>query len=236
MRSWSKNIQFVLMGLLLLCCTHCGKRFEDLSESRDAETVGAFWARLEPLNQHIYKHEGWLTLSLRDNQFWARIKVFSKKSKALHLQFLHVHGECPTMKDDYNHDGYLDFKEAHSKSGDILIPFDSNLNSQFKGMNEFPRMGSHDYYYYTESSNYERMVNDLRENDSDFFDLMTKLKTNEKLNLPQRVVIIYGIEDLIQVPSTVSGFLGYPISWTLPVACGKIQPGASDIFMSYDEN
>jgi hypothetical protein len=235
MRDWSKSIHHILMGLICLCCMNCGKRIDQVSETRDAEMIGAFWSRLQPLNQHVMKHEGWLTLTLRDNQFWARIKVFSKKTKVSHFQFLHVYGECPTMQDDLNHDGFLDFQEAYRKIGDILIPFDSNLNSQLKGMNEFPRMGFHNYYYYTESSNFERMISDLRGDDFDSYDLMTKLKTNEKFNLSERVVMIYGIEDEIQLPTTVSGFLGYPISWTLPIACGKIQPGASDIFMSYDE-
>ncbi len=135
------------------------------------------------------------------------------------------------MTDDTNHDGYLDFVEASQVVGPILLPLDSNLNSQMFGLNEFPIMKSkNDFYYYSEACNSQRMILDLRRHDSYETDMISKLGSRENLNLHKRIVMIYGVDLDRALPSTVQSFDGYPSQASLPIACGEIMIGESDGF------
>jgi hypothetical protein len=135
------------------------------------------------------------------------------------------------MKDDLNHDGYLDFMESYRVAGPILIPLDSNLNSQMKGLNEFPIIkGSSAFYYYSEASNMSRMMEDLRRKDTYTMDMMTKLNGKEDLRIGRRIIIIYGTSDERSLPASVLSFEGYPSQATIPIACGEVHDGYSDAF------
>ena len=215
---------------LLLPLFSCGKGYEINEERQEEIAESQYHAQLKPLNTRMGIHQGWVEISVSDNQFWARIKFKGRMSKNGHPQHIHLTHRCPTSADDLNRDGILDFKEALVASGPILLPLDGNLNSQVKGMSDFPKMRRKESsYYYSEASNVDRMMNDLRGRDV-IQDNIVKLKSDEELALQKRVVIIYGIDQDISLPVSVSSQHGYSPQHSLPVACGKIQDGPSEEF------
>jgi hypothetical protein len=230
-KSWwaLKKMQMILLCVLTLCS--CGKGYVENENTEQEVAAGHYWANLKSLNTRLGHFSGWVSLSVSDNQFWARIKVVGPNTKAMHSQYLHVNGRCPQMRDDLNHDGYLDFMESYRVAGPILLPFDSNLNSQMKGLNEFPiTRGSSAFYYYSEACNMSRMIEDLRRKDTYTRDMMTKLKNHEDLRFNRRVIIIYGTNDERKLPPSVRSFEGYPSQATIPIACGEVHDGYSDAF------
>ena len=209
----------------------CGKGYKEKEYLQYEVASGRFKATLKSLNTQVGVFHGWVSLSIEDYQFWARVKVLGPNTKDMHAQYIHLKGTCPLMTDDTNHDGYLDFMEAYKVAGPILLPLDSNLNSQMFGLNEFPTMRSkNDFYYYSEACNAERMIMDLRRHDYYETDMISKLGSRDKLNLQKRIIMIYGVAQDRVLPSTVSSFDGYPSQVSLPIACGEIMIGESDGF------
>ena len=137
-------------------------------------------------------------------------------------QYIHTGSRCPSIKDDRNGDGYLDFIEAHDVVGDILIPLDSVLESQLRGMNLFPKIKRNNGYYYSEATNFTRMMEDLRRVDTFSDDRIRKLHRNEELDLTTRVVMVYGVSDERNLPETIESYEGYSPQASLPVACSEI--------------
>jgi hypothetical protein len=222
-----KRLFFLCLVLLL----SCGKGYKEKEYIQYEVASGRFKATLKSLNPSVGVFHGWVSLSIEDYQFWARIKVMGPNSKDMHAQYIHTSGTCPLMRDDTNHDGYLDFIEASKVVGPILVPLDSNLNSQMFGLNEFPIMrNKNDFYYYSEACNAQRMMLDLRREDYYETDMISKLSSGEDLNLEKRIVMIYGVPLERALPSTVRSFDGYPSQASLPIACGEIMIGESDGF------
>lgn len=225
--SWTAA--FLHMSLLLIfTLAGCGKGFKEQEDEQQEASPGRFEARLNPLNQKLARYRGWASVTISDNQFWARVKLEGPASDATHAQYIHLRGRCPHMGDDLNRDGILDFMEVYAVSGPILLPLDGNLNSQQKGLHEFPRMKRQGYYY-SEACNSQRLMDDLKAPDVILRDMMTKLD-DDNLDLDRRVLIIYGVSERIKLPATVRSFDGYPVHASVPVACGEIQEGSSDYF------
>lgn len=218
-------IHFLWGGFLFSCLLSCGKGFKDEDIRQDEVWQGQYQTVFKPLNQRFGRANGWSRISIYENQIWARIKFNGKKIAGMHAQYIHVQDRCPDMTDDSNRDGYLDFIEAYHVSGPILLPLDSNLNSQMKGLFEFPIMKRLPSYYYSEASNYSRMMEDLRREDTVIDDMMVKLHRGEDLSLERRAILIYGVDEDVILPPTVRSFTGYPPQRTLPIACGEIQAG-----------
>lgn len=215
------NIQMSLLCLLMLFS--CGSGFGDVEVRQEEVIEGWYTAVLNPLNSKVGIFSGRVDLSMSDNQFWVRVNLKGPQTNEMHPQFLHTNSSCPTMKDDLNRDGYLDFIESYRVAGPILMPLDSNLNSQMKGLHEFPHMRKNSsYYYYSEACNSDYMLSDLKRKDEYKEDLMTKLRPSEKLNLKKRVVLIYGASSDRYLPDTVGTFDGYPNHSSVPIACGEI--------------
>lgn len=226
--SWVKWLRHVVL-LQLFILAACGKGFEE-EEQQEENYTGRFQGRLTSLNQKFGAYRGNVAITIEDNQFWARVKVEGPKNETMHAQYIHVGSRCPDMGDDLNRDGYLDFMEAYRVAGPVLIPLDSNLNSQQKGLNDFPRMKRHSFYYYSEACNTQFMMEDLRREDVIIDDMITKLKRKEELDLESRVLMIYGVSEDRTLPSTMRSYDGYPRQHTLPVACGKLSEGYSHAF------
>jgi hypothetical protein len=214
--------KFILSGFLLANFYSCGKGFSDDNKLQEEIWQGQYGTQFKPLNQKLGTSSGWAKISIYENQIWARVKFHGNKTKDMHAQYIHLNGRCPTMKDDKNGDGYLDFMEVYDVAGPIILPLDSNLNSQLKGIFEFPFMKRRPFYYYSEASNYGRTMRDLRSEDVVVDDMMTKLH-GEDLDLHRRVILIYGVDIDVFLPNTVRTFTGYPSQATLPVACGELE-------------
>lgn len=226
--SW-RQLPFSLLGLsFFILLAGCGKGFEEQEEPQEEEYVGHYRAVFKPLNQRFGRMSGWAAITITDNQFWARVRVGGRKTTTMHAQFIHSRGRCPGMTDDLNGDGYLDFLEAYRIAGPILVPLDANLNSQLKGMHEFPLMKRKSHYFYSEAASYDRMMEDLRGEDYLSDDMISKLSEDE-LELERRVVMIYGINEDNSLPSTVRSYTGYPAQYALPIACGELQAGDGEV-------
>lgn len=232
-RSWPTALNNLIFASLLGTLLSCGKGFEDdsLKVFRQEEIANInVQATLSPLNKRFGTYTGYVGLSIIENQFWARIKVFGPISKEKHAQYLHQGSRCPTMKDDLNGDGYLDFEETYKVAGNILLPFDSNLNTQMRGFNDFPVIRRNNLYYYSESCNSSWLMDDLRSEDPFLDDVMVKLQPNEDLSIETRIVIIYGINSDTILPSSVKSLKGYGVHAMMPIACGKLVQGTPDEF------
>jgi len=223
------NLSLPLLCLLTLYA--CGKGYEDIKVIEEEVAPGHYKAAFKSLNPKVGRFNGWLSLSIHDNQFWARVKLTGPNTKSMHAQYIHALGTCPDMNDDLNQDGYLDFMEVYNVAGPILLPLDSNLNSQLKGLDEFPKMRENtSFYYYSEACQSSRLLGDLKEVDVFGSDMMTKLQRGESLSLATRVIMIYGSSEGRPLPETVRSFEGYPPQLSIPIACGEITEGVAEEF------
>jgi hypothetical protein len=229
------TLPFLTFILLFLSTNFgCGKGFNDDYQEQEDLAPGDYVAFLKPLNSRMGKHQGVAHISISESQFWVRIKFKGKVSKTMHAQYLHVRGPCPDMSDDLNRDGYVDFIEAQRKVGPVLIPLDANLNTQIKGIHEFPILGRLGSYYYSEASHSKRVIQDLRGKSVLENLFLTKLKSDEELSLEKRVIVIYGIDENIRLPDTVKSYAGYPSQFTLPIACGELVEGIPGSFQWFN--
>ena len=211
--------------LFCLVVSACGKGYEEKVVRNEIVADGHYHAKLLPINKRISTAYGFSTISIRDNQFWARVKVFGPKINSSHQQHIHLRDRCPTITDDKNGDGMIDAKEVFDVSGPVLIPLDSDLSSQIKGLNEFPKMRRHNFYYYSEATHSDRIMRDLRGPDHLRYDFMSKLAPGDPLALDSRVIIIFGTSENRPLPTSAVSYGGYPLHETIPVACGKIRAG-----------
>ena len=163
-------------------------------------------------------------LHTKYNQFYARVELSSTFVGVSHRQAIHQGSKCPDGTSDTNKDGVVDFKEAVSAAGMILIPLDSDVSSQVLG-NEYPVIKEDGLYEYSEAAPLDLLVEELREEDLYPQDSLGKLSKNEKLDLENRTVIIYGIPETKLVPRSVTSNEGEPQDQWIPIACGRINRG-----------
>lgn len=220
-KSWLTSISAFPLSLCLLLAG-CGKGYGDNEDSQqDEEAVAQYYSSLKPLNTKVGSYSGKLSINIMDNQFWARMVFQGPRTGSMSSQYIHFGNRCPSIKDDINGDGYLDFIEAHAIIGEILIPLDTVLETQLKGMNLFPKLRRDNSYYYSEATNFSRMMDDLRGEDIFPEDKMGKLQDSH-LSLDARVVLVYGINEDRPLPNSVGSYDGYPAQSSLPIACGVI--------------
>jgi hypothetical protein len=229
-KKFMAGLVFFRWLLLVSVLVGCGKGFDTDDDSQEEIEAAEYHAVLRPLNKNFGSYKGWAGFSITENQFWARVKVKGRKTKDMHAQYIHVGSRCPSLQDDSNGDGYLDFIEVVNASGPILIPLDSNLTTQMKGIFEFPRMRRQPFYYYSEACNLQWLIEDLTREDVISDDYMTKLPPKQRLNMDRRIVIIYGVDQERYLPSSVRTSPGYTSQFTFPIACGEIRRGRSDAF------
>lgn len=219
-KSWPTSILALIVSLCFLLAG-CGKGYPDKDGVQEEEAIAQYHAPLKPLNTKFGTYSGKLSITIMDNQFWARMMFHGPRTGYMNAQYIHFGHRCPTMNDDTNRDGYLDFMEAHAVVGDILIPLDTVLETQLKGMNLFPKLKRNNSFYYSEAANFARMMSDLRAEDLFPNDMMGKLD-GDNLDLAARVVLVYGVSEERNLPVSVSSFNGYPNQASLPIACGVI--------------
>lgn len=230
-----QTLLLLTLTFSLFTLISCGKGFSEedsaLSLRQEEQSSEHLKSTLKSLNQKYGTYTGYVGLSIIANQFWARIKLWGPVNRVEHAQYLHKGDRCPAMSDDLNRDGVLDFQEVYAVAGDIILPFDANVNSQMRGFNEFPRIRSSGHYYYSESGNYQWILEDLRGDDLYPEDIMVKLG-NEPLRLERRIIVIYGISEDIRLPLTVQTLPGYGNHSMIPIACGEFVQGIPSEFGS----
>ncbi len=234
-------IQFVLLNLNLLFLISCGikpqetskkpqnsrvssiKEVEISEESKLESDQGFFKVTLLPLNETFgLRSMGEFHFQLDSDIF--KVQGFMKNIEPAikHFQIIHERPKCPTSKDDVNQDGLIDFKELAEISGKKIIPLDGSLSSQLEGIDYGPVGDDFGEYVYKKSIKSEIMLEDLYVEDDSYFDELKKLEIDEKVNLDQRVLVIYGISSKINLPDSIDS-LEENLHEFMPISCGEIE-------------
>src|SRR5690606_31008313 len=118
------------------------------------------------------------------------------------LAFIHTSPNCPDASNDVNADGRIDYQEALTATGPILIPLDSDLSEQQAG-EALITTDSSGNLNYQQGASLEDLIQDLRGPDTDEDDQLGKLLPDQLLNLSNRVVLLTALN-------------------RFPLACGKL--------------
>lgn len=196
-----------LLSLSVFFFSACGKKMESTTNHLnvfESLEMGEFRAILRPLNNHL---NGWIpngmaNLSVSKDEFKIQ-SWLDDSANVIHRQFLTTSERCPTIKDDLNGDGFIDFKEAMGPKKRILIPLDSNLSMYAEESPQFPKG----------NFNYELKIalNKLQ------------LPKNVSLNFLGKAVLILGTGPSKDLPNSVSTFENASPELSIPIACGIIE-------------
>jgi hypothetical protein len=207
---------FSLFSLASLFVVSCGKHQEGrntsspkLPQIEEQEIQGTYKAILRPLNNHL---SGFIpTGSAEINIGGDRVVIktlLDDDASVTHLQNIHLGTRCPDSSDDKNNDGLIDRDEAYRVVGDIFIPLDADLSSATEGQGIYP-IGSS--FTYVEATSLSALKRD------------TRGRTGQNLHLSGRVILIHGVADSTQLPSTVKDKNGLSPQASIPIGCGILK-------------
>jgi len=222
------------LPLLSLCMlASCGNNLSDNTPTAqtqneviqtDGSNIDGFYAGdIWPVNYNLhFKKIGAVGVSRSGDNFTAQVQMSygPKESKIQHA--LYTGRRCPNINDDLNKDAYIDILEARLAIGQITIPFDADLDSQLSGFNQNISTDINGKYVYSRSASFERMFTDLKASDENNRDNITKLKEDEGLTLPGRIVLIQGLNPKIKLPESVATANGMSAHESIPVGCAVL--------------
>jgi hypothetical protein len=221
-----KKINNIVPVLCVLVLTSCGGNSGGGSGSGNNRTQqmqvteGTYKAILRPYNFTV---AGWIPNGMTDIKIVGdevEVKSWLDDSSAVvHMQNIHLGTKCPTIANDLNKDGFVDFNETVKVTNKILIPLDSDLNTQSGGANNYPQ-GNFSYFQKASLGN---IMNDLKMQDLDRNDFTAKLSATDGLNLEGKVIIVTGAAANRALPWTVSTVNGQTRELSIPIACGVIE-------------
>lgn len=221
-----RSILIISFSAFIASCgkEHTGpKAFSRMIQEQRQETQGVYVANFESLNSHLAgRTSGQMTIKILNDEFVVEQKVIGSPANTKHIQLVHVGTMCPDSSADINSDGVIDAVEVMNISGKGLIPLDSDLNSQDDGRDFGPISNNLGNFNYKETASLTRLITDLRQDDPDLKDEISKISKMDDLNLVGRVVIVYGIKSSTEIPSTVLPSMGLTPEESLPIACGKL--------------
>jgi hypothetical protein len=181
--------------------------------------AGDIW----PMNYNLhFKKIGAFGLSRQGDDFSVSIAMKYGPKNTKVRQSLYRAQRCPSLKDDLNKDAYIDVLEARLALGQIVIPFDGDLDSQDAGAFDYPTVGPDGKYFYTQTASFDRMFADLKAPDEDPSDEFIKLKEKEGIMIPGSVVLFQGAPEGMTLPETVATYNGESRHESLPVGCAVL--------------
>lgn len=204
-----------------------------MTEQVSEEINGIFQAKLSPINNLYPKLNGSLTLLKEKGEFVIHVRLSEGPPSVLHVQNIHVGTRCPNLSDDLNKDGVIDAVEGANVYQEIIIPLDDDLNSQRMGGGIFPVSDEYGFYSYSRTAIWDKFYLDLQEEDINPTDELIKHKPSNHFSVTNKVIIIKGIPETVEIPESVAGFGRLNKYQSLPVACGQIiklthSPGTID--------
>lgn len=236
--------------MVILFIISCGK--EDSSSpplpskvQRESDPIkiekvidGQYLAKMLPINSHLSTNiTGSMTISIDKNEFIGDVRFFGNEQTTANIileQTIHLGERCPNLNDDQNGDGVLDEQETIAVIGEVLIPLDGDLNSQWLGANSYPLSDSFGSYYYNQVAAWDKTLDDLWDQDINDQDQLIKIPAGTLPELEGRIAMIKGISPEIILPESIQKLSPKALHATLPVLCGvfkkiKSAPGRRNI-------
>lgn len=197
---------------------------------------GRYLAKFTTLNPHVVGTiPGSAQLIREDNRLSAFVRLFAGSPSIAHFQNVHAGTRCPTINDDTNGDGFLDIQETMNVVGPVIIPLDWDIGSQLSANRSWPKAFPNGSYEYMKVTRFDRFWDDLKSEDRNPNDNITKLQPDEGLQLNGKVVIIQGVDETKTLPETVAGYDRWKNFQTLPIVCGIFSPYTEDPGVVYEE-
>lgn len=221
-----------LLGVLLLLgmISSCGKSDsnaglpivrEKALPINGSNINGLYMAKFFTINPGVNGTlPGSATVQRQRDEIIAYVRLFGGGAHTLHKQGIYDGRRCPNAGDDLNRDGYIDMEEGSKVWGRLLIPLDSNINSQLAGKNTYPVGDATGTYFYEREASFNSMFRDLKSEDRNLTDGLEKLAPHEGLAIEGRVVVIQGSADTIVYPPTFAVQGNQTANQSAPIACG----------------
>lgn len=182
---------------------------------------GNYASEIWPINTNLHlKNIGYVGVTRDGDSFRASVKLKYGPKGARIKQAFYTARRCPNINDDINKDAYIDILEARLAVGKIVIPFDSSLDSQSLG--DYPSTDATGKMFYSQMASFDRMFMDLKSVDENPSDDLIKLKDDEGITLPGRIVMFQGVPETTTLPESVATTDGESKHTTLPVGCAVL--------------
>lgn len=221
-------IGFMICTALLNSCSKSPANGTEIStinsDLLETEMYGTYLSILSPINKNVSGHlNGTVSVIREQANFIVDVRMSGGPLSVLHNQSIHVGSRCPTELDDLNADGYIDAEEGSQVFGKIIIPLDDDISSQRMGGGIYPISDKYGQYLWSRSTPFDKLMQDLHEEDINLKDDFIKLEHNKNLTMLGKVVVILGIPETNFLPETVAGRGRLTPHQALPIACGVIR-------------
>lgn len=232
-----KSISTLLLMLSFLTVYSCGSDDDDddndlpqqEQDGPQQQSTGNFRAVVLAINPTVMNSiTSTNNVNISGNVVRVTNRVTGASPNFTHSQHIHNGRSCPTIADDANGDGFVDGVEAQNRTGGVLIPLDSDINTQEGGRNSYPRTNAAGTYNYSERGSLDAMIADLIAPDPNTSDEVIKLNPGDGINISGAVFEIHGVPNTVSLPATVAGLPGQTPHQSFPVACGLFQQVAAD--------
>lgn len=182
-----------------------------------------YYANIRPINEEVIgtSAHGTAAFDLSENNLHVLIEMFDTPKNMQHWEHFHgfpdgTNAKVATMKQDINHDGFVDLAETESVSGTTMVPFDATPHEMHIPNDSYPVSDENGYFKYEKNV----PVSQLSEQFKEVFN-------TKEIDLDKRVIYIHGVPNSLSLPETFGGNLTekYNHHVTLPIAVGKIEKG-----------
>lgn len=222
-----KPSQFITLAVLisLVSCGNgggggssgTGAASREMSEA----VPGTYYTVLRPVNfqSNGFIPYGSATFTLNSDQLDVNISMDDDQAVP-HRGMLHLGTRCPTLKDDSNGDGFIDYDEAMKVVGPGLMPLDGDLNSQTAGAMVIPRGPA---MTFKRVASLSKINEDLWSADETPSDNIIKLAQGRGIGFQDRVVLVHGTSQKTAFPASLASHPGEAAHLSLPVVCGVLK-------------
>jgi len=182
---------------------------------------GTYYTVLRPVNIQAngFIPYGMANFSLQDDYLQVNVSLDDDQA-VTHRQALHLGSRCPTLDDDTNRDGFVDYDEALKVVGPAIMPLDSDINSQISGAEQFPSGRGMTYY---KQATLSKINADLWLKDEDSSDDVTKFSNGKGIGFENRVILVHGTTHQNFFPSSLASYKNEAAHLSLPIVCGILQ-------------
>lgn len=222
-------MRFLPILALALLLVSCGKSDSSAGVPRVRMEVlplngsnvrGLYMAKFFTLNTQVNGIiPGSATIQRKNDEFMAYVRLFGGGNNVWHQQHIYEGSRCPHLGDDKNGDGFIDAEEGARVWGKILIPLDDNLNSQAAGEKIYPIGDATGGYFYEKVGSFKKLFADLRSEDTNHDSRYRKLLPTQPIRIKGAVVVVYGVHESMDLPSSIAPMGQNTIHQSLPITC-----------------